>query len=143
MAAKVLKEKIWPDELGTNWKRSVVDIDGELLCVSQFTLMANTRKGAKPDFHSAANPEKGRELYDLFLAKVRALYVADRVKNGIFQAMMDVELVNDGPVGVDYRYEDGVVTLQIETNPPRSAKAENEAEEPSRSTFEMPASLLE
>lgn len=78
--------------------------------VSQFTLLASTKKGSKPDFHGAADSEKARELYDFFYARVRELYDPNRVKNGIFQAMMQVELVNDGPVGVDYRCENGAVT---------------------------------
>ena len=78
--------------------------------VSQFTLMANTKKGSKPDFHAAAKPETAKELYDVFVAKVRSLYEADKIKDGVFQAMMDVELINDGPVGVDYRSDDSAVS---------------------------------
>jgi D-aminoacyl-tRNA deacylase len=103
----------------------VQDIDGEVLCgesgslliypqddvlnkddsltVSQFTLLANTRKGNKPDFHGAAKPNEAKELYDYFFSKVQDLYTADKVKDGVFQAMMQVGLVNDGPVGVEYR----------------------------------------
>lgn len=98
MASKILKIKLWPDESGGNWKKSVQDIDGEVLCVSQFTLLASTKKGNKPDFHGAAKPEVAKELYDYFLSRVRELYGADKVKDGVFQAMMQVSLVNDGPV---------------------------------------------
>lgn len=66
--------------------------------VSQFTLLAKTTKGTKPDFHGAANPEEARRLYQYFIQKVQAGYQADRVKDGRFQAMMEVALVNDGPV---------------------------------------------
>ena len=66
------------------------------LIVSQFTLLASTKKGNKPDFHAAAGVEKARELYDRFVAKVQELYGQERVKNGVFQAMMQVGLVNDG-----------------------------------------------
>lgn len=69
--------------------------------VSQFTLLAKTTKGTKPDFHGAANPEEAGRLYQLFVQKVQAGYQADRVKDGRFQAMMEVALVNDGPVGYD------------------------------------------
>lgn len=69
--------------------------------VSQFTLLAKTTKGTKPDFHGAANPEEARRLYQHFVHKVQAGYQADRVKDGRFQAMMEVALVNDGPVGYD------------------------------------------
>lgn len=66
--------------------------------VSQFTLLAKTTKGTKPDFHGAANPEEARRLYQYFVEKVQAGYQPDRVKDGRFQAMMEVALVNDGPV---------------------------------------------
>ncbi|KIV81920.1 D-tyrosyl-tRNA(Tyr) deacylase [Exophiala sideris] len=120
MAAKVLKMKLWPDEDGSNWKKSVQDIEGEVLCVSQFTLFASTKKGNKPDFHGAAKPEMAKELYEYFLSKVRTLYHAERVRDGVFQAMMQVSLVNDGPV-----------TLEIDTAP---AKKESAATTPTSST---------
>jgi D-tyrosyl-tRNA(Tyr) deacylase len=80
-----------------------------LAAVSQFTLLASTKKGNKPDFHRSAGPQKAVELYSAFFAKVQELYDAQKVKDGIFQAMMDVALVNDGPVGVDYNSEDSAV----------------------------------
>lgn len=64
--------------------------------VSQFTLLASTKKGTKPDFHQAAPSTQARELYDRFFSKVQELYGPERVKNGVFQAMMQVGLVNDG-----------------------------------------------
>ncbi|MCJ1423945.1 D-tyrosyl-tRNA(Tyr) deacylase [Sticta canariensis] len=147
MAAKVLKLKLWPDETGGTWKHSVQDIKGEVLCVSQFTLLASTKKGSKPDFHGAAGGEKAKELYDHFFTRVQELYDSEKVKNGVFQAMMQVGLVNDGPVGVDYRSDEGAVTLEIQTNPPkaseRSGTAANEGEGEVGKGFEMPASLLE
>ena len=79
--------------------------------VSQFTLLATTRKGNKPDFHKSAPAAQGKELYDSFVGRLRSLYREDRVKDGVFRAMMDVGLVNDGPVGVDYRCEDEVVNF--------------------------------
>ncbi|KIW75021.1 D-tyrosyl-tRNA(Tyr) deacylase [Fonsecaea pedrosoi CBS 271.37] len=108
MASKIVKMRLWPDESGLNWKKSVQDIEGEILCVSQFTLMANTRKGTKPDFHGAAKPEVAKELYDYFVSRVREHHGLDRVKDGVFQAMMQVSLVNDGPV-----------TIEIDTSPPK------------------------
>lgn len=80
--------------------------------MSQFTLLAQTKKGSKPDFHGAAGGDKARELYNHFVDKVKEYYQPEKVKNGIFQAMMQVELVNDGPVGVDYRCDDGEVNLK-------------------------------
>ncbi|KAG8529433.1 D-tyrosyl-tRNA(Tyr) deacylase [Bacidia gigantensis] len=76
--------------------------------VSQFTLLASTKKGNKPDFHGAAGGEKAKELYDCFFTKIQELYDTSKVKNGVFQAMMEVNLQNSGPV-----------TLEIETTPPK------------------------
>lgn len=92
-----------------NFIFSTAHTDGVSLIVSQFTLLAQTKKGSKPDFHGAAGGDKARELYNHFVDKVKETYEHDKVKNGVFQAMMQVELVNDGPVGVDYRCDDGEV----------------------------------
>jgi D-tyrosyl-tRNA(Tyr) deacylase len=69
-----------------------------LLTVSQFTLLASTNKGSKPDFHNAMGGEDARRLYQYFYRKVQDGYKVDKVKDGVFQAMMQVALVNDGPV---------------------------------------------
>ncbi|TKA83937.1 hypothetical protein B0A55_00249 [Friedmanniomyces simplex] len=154
MASKVLKVKLWEDDQGGKWKKNVQEINGEVLCVSQFTLLASTKKGNKPDFHKSAPAVKGKELYDHFLARVRAQYSEDRVKDGVFQAMMDVGLVNDGPVGVDYRCIDEAVTIEIETNPAEMknptdfAAFTDELEDGNfkghvHKTFDLPASLME
>lgn len=82
----------------SQWKKNVQDISGEVLCVSQFTLLASTKKGNKPSFHQALAPDEARRLYQHFVTKVQEGYVADRVRDGVFQAMMEVALVNDGPV---------------------------------------------
>lgn len=68
------------------------------MAVSQFTLLASTKKGNKPDFHGAMGGDDARKLYEYFYSKVQEGYVAEKVKNGVFQAMMQVSLVNDGPV---------------------------------------------
>ena len=102
MAQKLLKFKMWD-----SWKKSVKDIDGEVLCVSQFTLLASTKKGNKPDFHKSASGDKAREIYDHFFTTVQSQYQVDRVKDGRYGAMMDVELINDGPV-YDMHYCDVV-----------------------------------
>ncbi|KAL9005482.1 MAG: hypothetical protein Q9188_001760 [Gyalolechia gomerana] len=150
MAAKVLKMKMWPDEAGGTWKRSVQDIKGEVLCVSQFTLLASTKKGSKPDFHGAAGGEKARELYDQFVSKVQKLYEGDKVKNGVFQAMMQgwmlVNLQNDGPVSVDYQSHDAEVTLEIQTNPAKPPEKSNvgaETKAENKSDYQLPPELLE
>jgi D-tyrosyl-tRNA(Tyr) deacylase len=67
-------------------------------------------KGKQPDFHEAASADTARKLYDYFYKRLGETYMPERVKNGVFQAMMDVELINDGPVGVDYRSEDAAVS---------------------------------
>lgn len=77
------------------------DISGEVLCVSQFTLLASTKKGNKPDFHGALGGDEARRLYEYFFQKVQQGYATDKVKDGVFQAMMEVALVNDGPVRHD------------------------------------------
>ncbi|KAL1303961.1 hypothetical protein AAFC00_000408 [Neodothiora populina] len=150
MANKILKVKLWDDDKGGKWKWNVQDIDGEVLCVSQFTLLASAKRGNKLDFHKSAPASQAKELYDNFFAKVQALYKEDRVKNGVFQAMMDVALVNEGPVGVDYCCEDEQVTIEIETNPPKMDNPTSFKPEDGdtfkgkvHKTFELPASLLE
>lgn len=98
LSNKILGLRVFPESNGTMWKNSVKDISGEVLCVSQFTLMANTSKGNKPDFHRAMSSESSRQLYSAFLSKMCQLYVADRIRDGQFGAMMDVTLTNEGPV---------------------------------------------
>jgi D-tyrosyl-tRNA(Tyr) deacylase len=96
MVEKLLKLRIFPDEAG-KMNRSVTDIGGGILVVSQFTLYGELEKGTRPSFSGAMPPEQARKLYDDFMAKLRA---ATRlpVAEGKFAAMMEVELVNDGPV---------------------------------------------
>ncbi|MDO4575670.1 MAG: D-aminoacyl-tRNA deacylase [Planctomycetia bacterium] len=97
MVDKVTGLRVFDDEAG-KMNRSLADVGGSLLVVSQFTLYGNCQRGRRPSFIEAALPEKGREFYETFVAMVR-----DRgftVETGIFQAMMDVALVNDGPVTI-------------------------------------------
>ena len=69
-----------------------------LQTVSQFTLLASTKKGNKPDFHGALGGDEAKRLYQYFYSRVQQGYAAEKVKDGVFQAMMEVALVNDGPV---------------------------------------------
>lgn len=75
-------------------------------------MLASIKKGNKPDFHKSASASQAKELYDTFFKKVQSTYNPERVKDGLFQAMMEVTLVNDGPVGVDYTCEDEVVSIE-------------------------------
>jgi D-tyrosyl-tRNA(Tyr) deacylase len=97
LADKVLGLRIFPDA-DKPMNLSVTDSDGELLLVSQFTLAADTSRGKRPGFSSAAPPERARELYERFAAELRDRYVPDRVRTGRFGADMAVALINDGPV---------------------------------------------
>ena len=98
LAEKVVGLRIFNDESG-KMNLGVGDVGGEILAVSQFTLLADTRKGKRPSFVGAAPPEEAEALFDYFCERLRAAGVAS-VKTGRFGAMMDVALVNDGPVTI-------------------------------------------
>ena len=95
LAEKIINLRIFSDEDG-KMNRSLIEVGGEMLVVSQFTLLGDCRKGRRPSFISAAEPEKGNALYEYFVDCIRQKGVT--VETGRFGAMMDVELVNDGPV---------------------------------------------
>ena len=97
MVNKIINLRIFEDENG-KMNRSLLEIGGELLAVSQFTLLADCRKGRRPSFITAAEPEKATELYETFVEQVRQKGVA--VQTGRFRAMMEVALINDGPVTI-------------------------------------------
>ena len=97
MLAKILKLRIFSDEAG-KMNRSVQDVAGGLLIVSQFTLAADVSGGNRPSFTAAAPPDLGRRLYDYFVAQARASH--PEVATGEFGADMQVHLVNDGPVTI-------------------------------------------
>ena len=102
LLAKVLKLRIFSDEAG-KMNRSVQDVGGGLLIVSQFTLAADTRGGNRPSFTQAADSAEGQRLYDYFVQRARAAHPV--VQTGEFAADMQVHLVNDGPVTIPLRME--------------------------------------
>jgi D-tyrosyl-tRNA(Tyr) deacylase len=97
LAGKIARLRIFPDGNG-RFDRSVTDVGGAALVVSQFTLIADTAKGNRPSFVEAAPPEEAEPLFERFCSELRALGVT--VETGVFGAKMDVELVNDGPVTI-------------------------------------------
>ena len=103
MLAKILKLRIFSDEAG-KMNRSVQDIGGGLLVVSQFTLAADASGGNRPSFTQAAPPDEGRRLYEYFVAQARAAHPV--VETGEFGADMQVHLVNDGPVTIPLTLHD-------------------------------------
>lgn len=97
LAHRVARLRIFEDEEG-RFDRSLLDVGGEALVVSQFTLIADTRKGNRPSFTDAAQPERAEPLYDRFCASLEGEGL--RVARGVFGARMDVTLVNEGPVTI-------------------------------------------
>lgn len=97
LAGKVARLRIFPNDDG-RFDRSVVDVAGAALVISQFTLIADTAKGNRPSFAEAAPPDQAQPLYERFCEELRALGMP--VETGVFGAKMEVELVNDGPVTI-------------------------------------------
>ena len=97
LAQKIANLRIFADEQG-KFNLSALDVNGELLVVSQFTLLADARKGRRPSFISAAPPEQALELFERFIAAVRNTGL--KVETGRFQQYMQVKIVNDGPVTI-------------------------------------------
>ncbi len=95
IADKISKLRIFEDDNG-KMNKSIIDISGEVLVVSQFTLAGNCSKGTRPSFDNAEVPDKANEMYEYFVSKLKEKGLP--VKTGVFGAMMDVELINDGPV---------------------------------------------
>ncbi|MBQ7726593.1 MAG: D-tyrosyl-tRNA(Tyr) deacylase [Clostridia bacterium] len=98
LAQKTVHLRVFEDEDG-KMNRSILDINGEILVISQFTLCANTKKGNRPSFIGAMNPDAAKKMYDRYCEKLEA-YGVRRVEKGVFGAEMQVSLVNDGPVTI-------------------------------------------
>ncbi len=95
LADKIVQLRIFPDDL-KRMNRGILEAGGQLLVISQFTLYGDCRKGRRPSFDAAAPPEQAKTLYDYFVERLRLSNTL--VETGVFQAEMDVYLVNDGPV---------------------------------------------
>ena len=98
LISSVLKIRIFPDTEG-KMQYSIGEIDGEILVVSQFTLLANFAKGNRPSFHEAAKPEMAKPLFEAFVEGLRT-QLGSKIMTGIFGADMQVSLCNDGPVTI-------------------------------------------
>jgi D-tyrosyl-tRNA(Tyr) deacylase len=100
LAKKVVNYRVFSDDEG-RMNHSLVDVDGQLLAVSQFTLVAQTNKGNRPGFSLGASPEHGKHIFEAFVAHVSAQYLP--CESGIFGANMQVTLTNDGPVTFQFK----------------------------------------
>ena len=95
LADKISKLRIFEDE-NLKMNKSIIDVSGEIMVVSQFTLAGNCSKGTRPSFDNAEIPQKANEMYEYFISQLKSKKLS--VKTGVFGAMMDVSLINDGPV---------------------------------------------
>lgn len=100
LAEKTAGLRVFPDDQD-RMNRSVRDVGGGVLVVSQFTLYADTRKGNRPGFTDAAPPDEAERLYSVYVDQLKRILGSDRVATGVFRASMQVELVNDGPVTIE------------------------------------------
>jgi len=111
---KLLAAKLWPNDNGAQWRHGVKQKDLELLCVSQFTLYGTLSKKNQPDYKLSMKAITAEIMYNQFLHLLGESYDHEKISDGKFGAMMDVELVNDGPV---------TILIESEVEPPKSNRA--------------------
>jgi D-tyrosyl-tRNA(Tyr) deacylase len=116
-ANKLLNIRLWDDNNGVRWKECVKSKNYEILLVSQFTLYSFF-KGNKPDFHKALEPEPAVQLYNTFVDTLKKIYIPEKIQTGRFGEMMEVSLINDGPVTLNWEYpelneEEGLLKDEI------------------------------
>jgi D-tyrosyl-tRNA(Tyr) deacylase len=114
LTGKILNLRIFPGTSESHFERSVLDLEAELLIVSQFTLYADTRKGRRPDFNQAAPPEEANRLYEYAVAQFRESGL--KVATGRFQEYMQIRLENDGPVTITLDSADRQRSRRDQTN---------------------------
>jgi len=118
---RLLACKLWENDNGGMWRHSVKQRNLSCLLVSQFTLYGTLSKKSQPDYKLAMKAVPAEQMYRRFVEMVREQYEADQVKNGVFGALMDVELVNDGPVTI-------IIESKVQTPPTREQEEEEEVE---------------
>ncbi len=99
LAEKCVNLRVFEDE-NEKMNLSIKDVDGEILLISQFTLYGNATKGNRPSFTDAARPEEAIPLYEKFISYLKELLGEEKIKNGMFGEMMEVKIINDGPVTI-------------------------------------------
>jgi len=102
LAEKTAALRIFPDE-NDRMNRSIIESNGSVLVISQFTLHADTRKGNRPSFIMAASAEDAKRLYEFYIDSLKHILGNDRIAAGVFQAKMQVEIINDGPVTIELK----------------------------------------
>jgi len=133
-ANKLLLMRLWDDDKGTRWKECVKDRKFGLLIVSQFTLYSFL-KGNKPDYHNAMDPKNATVLYNEFLKILKQFYDPEKIESGMFGEKMQVSLINDGPVTINWEYpefpEKNALTENNKSNNKESEFNLKEKDEPS------------
>ncbi|OCF36545.1 D-tyrosyl-tRNA(Tyr) deacylase [Kwoniella heveanensis BCC8398] len=139
---KILSARLFEDEHGSHWKKNVRDIEGEVLCVSQFTLLAGF-KGSKPDFHESMSTIPSKAYYASFLEEIKKAYHPSKIKDGEFGAMMQVSLTNDGPVTILLSSRDKVSSSSSKPSSPIPNGSANTTAEPSRASTPASSALID